>query len=80
MEEVQKFLLDVGEGISQHGTGVDSLALVNEEARDPQCSDRSVGLFVVVLEVIINKPVDAGINRHIDFGVVEGGNAGQDDR
>ena len=51
---------------------------MNEEAGYAESADRAVGLFIVVLKVIVNKPVDGRINGHINFCIVEGGYTRQD--
>ena len=79
LEERQQLFLDVSERVSEDGTRVDALALVDQEGRDAQRANRLARLLVVVLHVVVDEPVDGRIDRHIDFCVVQGGNTRQHD-
>ena len=79
MEDIEQALLHVAQRIRQDGARIHAFALVHQEGRNTQRADRLAKLLVEVIEVVIDKPVDRRIHRHIDLGVVQRGDTRQDD-
>lgn len=79
LEEGHQLFLDIGERVSEDSARIDALAFVDQEGRDAQRADWLARLLVVVLHVVVDEPVDGRIDRHIDFRVVQGGDARQYD-
>ena len=77
MKQLEQFFFDVSESISQHRAAVDALAVVDQKAGDAERADGAIGLLVVVLEIIVDEPIDARIDGHVDLGVVDRRDAGQ---
>ena len=77
VENVQQLLLYIIQSILQNCTRIYTLALVNEESRNTESTDRLLGFLIVVLEVVIYKPVYRWVNRHINLCIVQGCNACQ---
>ena len=71
MEDIQQFLFDIGKRIRQHRAGIHTLPLMDQERRDPQGTNRTIRFLVVMLEIIVHKPVDVGIDRHIHLRIVQ---------
>ena len=80
MEQIHQFFFDVNKRIRQNGARIDALAFVNQKAGNPQRADRTICNVVVMLEIVIDEPVDGGIHRHIDFCIVQSRDARQNDR
>lgn len=79
LEEGHQLFLDIGERVSEDSARIDALAFVDQEGRNAQRADWLARLLVVVLHVVVDEPVDGRIDRHIDFRVVQGGDARQYD-
>ena len=62
---------------SLHNLNYNWRIIMDEECRNTQRTNRSLGCFIEMLEIIVNEPVDTGINRHIHLGIVEYSNAGE---
>ena len=79
-EKIEKFLFDKSKRVGKNGTRTDAFALVHEKRGDAERADRLSRLFVVMFHIVVNKPIDRRINRHIDLCIVQCCNARQDNR
>ena len=77
LERSEQFFFHIVQGISQHSTGVNTLALMHEEGGNTQSSHGLARFFIVKLHVVVHKPVNRRVNRHINLRVIQGGNTGQ---
>ena len=70
MEEVEEFFFHIGERIHEHRARIDALLLVNDKRGNPQRSNRQPSLLVRTLGVVVDKPVDCGINWQIHLRII----------
>ena len=80
LEKRQKLFLDEVQRVRQYCAGIDAPSLVNQEGRDSKRADGALRLVVVMLVIVIDEPVHRRVDRHIDFRVVQRGDARQDYR
>ena len=79
MEKVKQFPPNKSQRVRQNCAGVYAFALVNQKTGNSQRANRFIRFVVEVFKIVIDKPINVGIDWHIDLGVIECGDTRQDD-
>ena len=67
-----QFICHKGTGVFQNGAGVDEFAVVQEEAGNAEGAYRAA-VFIDIVFIVVDIPVDRGICYHVHPGIVQGG-------
>ena len=69
-KELQQFFFNIIQRIVQNRAGVNTYVIMYKEARNTQRANHSAGRGIEMFVVIINIPVYAAVNFHINAGVI----------
>ena len=58
-------------GFLQYGSGINELAVMDQEAWNTQRSDRAAVFIGNIFIIVINVPVDGAVSDHVDSGIIE---------
>ena len=69
-KELQQFFFNIIQRIVQNRARVNTYVIVYKEARNTQCANHSASGGIEMFVVIINIPVYAAVDFHINAGVI----------
>ena len=79
-QELSEAVSDIFAGLLQNGTGINVFAIVDQETRDAERTDRKACLFIHVVIIIVYIPVHGAVGDHVDARIVQGGDIHKHDR
>lgn len=78
-DEPVHFAFEIGNGPFQDRPGIHGDFIMDQDTGDLDGGNGLPGLGIDVLHVPVDPPFDFGVDLHVDLGVVQGGDARQDD-